>query len=704
MLGLRTFCLLGALVGGGLAGAGPLAAQTVTPEHGRDARAPDRDDIVVTGRNESYLADRAISTRDGGTLFDTPQSVQVLTEQLLRDQRADTFSALANLPSVRNSAPVNFDGVRVQVRGFFAPTALDGLLSKVGNGPAANLGPDLTGIDRIELLLGPASLLFGNSSPGGTINFISRQPEARPGYFLTTTIGAFDLYRVEADLTGPIDPQSQLAYRLSASFRDQGSFLEGANTRNSVITPAASVNLGDRTRLTVEGSYRLLELDRQNFGLPARGTILPNPNGRIPRERNVNTGGVDVEQYRIGFRFAHEIDPDWSIRSSFRFVTTAYDVREAELPGALEADGRTLPRFPFDAFDRYAEYQMQTTVHGKFATGAIQHNVTAGLDLSHSTADFLFLDFAASAPIDVFTPSLGAPRGPAGGQFDAGNKLRELGIFVQDRIGLGQRLDLVLGGRYDIFDQVDRDRVAATRTAQSGSAFSPRIGLLYRARDLLSFYANYSKSFQPQIGRSVTGAPFRPTRGEQVELGAKLGLTKQLMGNFAIYQITQTNVATPDPDNIGFSVLDGAQRSRGIEVSMTGEVTPGWHVQASYAYLDARVTRSTESAVRGQQVLRTSPHSASLWSNYEVQTGPLKGLGFGGGVYVVDRRPVTSANTLFVPGYTSIDAVLSYRVRHWRLAINAKNLTDSFAFDAFGASRVTYGTPRTIEATLSVDF
>ncbi len=668
------------------------------------AQRSDGNDIIVTGRAVGYEAENSVSTRDGATLLETPQSVQVLTEQLLRDQRADTFSALANVPSVRNAAPVNFDGLRVQVRGFFAPTALDGLLSKVGNGPAANLGPDLTGIERVEVLLGPASLLFGNSSPGGTINFITRQPEDEPAYFLTGTVGSYDFYRVEADLTGPLDAPGRLTYRLSTSFRDQGSFLEGANTRNTVVNPSLTAKLGDRTRLTVEGSYKLLELDGQNFGLPAVGTILPNPNGRIPRRRNVNTGGIDVEQFRIGTRLVHEFNADWSISNIFRFVDTQYDVVGAEFPGTLAADGRTLQRFPFDAFDRYSEYQTQTTLRGNFTTGAVRHSLIAGLDLSSSRADFLSIDFDPSGPIDIFAPVYGAPRGAAVFTFDAGNRLRELGVFVQDRISLGDRFSVILGGRYDTYEQTDLDRVADTRTVQSGSAFSPRVGVLFQPRTTLSLYASYSKSFQPQTGRTVNGDPFEPTRGEQVEIGAKAKLAESLTGTVAVYQVTQTNVATPDPDNFGFSVLDGEQRSRGVELSVAGEILPGWNIQASYAYLDAEVTRSNDPAVLGRQVQRTSPHSASLWSSYEIASGRLKGLGFGGGVYVVDDRPVTSANTLTLPGYTTFDAVLSYRIDRWRLAINGKNLTDSFAFDAFGPDRVTYGVPRTVEFTASLDF
>ncbi|MFZ5663968.1 MAG: TonB-dependent siderophore receptor [Pseudomonadota bacterium] len=682
--------------------ASPVHAQAEPQDAEAEQQA--RREIIVTGRASGYQALDAVGTRDGAALLDTPQSMQVLTEDLLRDQRADTFSALANVPSVRNSAPANFDGLRVQVRGFFAPTALDGMLSKVGNGPAANLGPDLTGIERIEVLLGPASLLFGNSSPGGTINFITKQSEAEPGYFVTATLGSYDFFRAEADLTGPLDQSGKISYRLSTSVRDQGSFLEGASTRNSVIMPSVRAMLGDRTSLTVEGAYKLLDLDRQNFGLPAVGTILANPNGRISRRRNVNTGSVEVEQHRIGARLVHEFSDDWSVSSILRFVDTDYAAVGAELPGALAADGRTLSRTPFDSFDAYGETQMQTTLRGRFATGAVRHELIAGLDLSRSTADFRYREFDPSGPIDIFSPVYSVRRGALNYTYDAGNTLRELGLFLQDRIVFSDQWSLVLGGRYDSFEQVDTDLAANTRARQTGSAFSPRVGLIFKPHEAVSLYASYSKSFQPQIGRTVTGEAFAPTRGEQLELGAKVNLTEGLTGSLAVYRIDQTNVATPDPVNVGFSVLDGEQRSQGVELSLAGTILPGWSIQASYAYLDAEITRTNTAAFQGRQVQRTSPHSANIWSSYEVQSGPLKGLGFGGGVTLVDKRPVNNANTLTLPGYTLLDAVISYEIDGWRFALNARNLTDSFAFDAFGLGRVTYGTPRTFEGTVSWSF
>lgn len=370
----------------------------------------------------------------------------------------------------------------------------------------------------------------------------------------------------------------------------------------------------------------------------------------------------------------------------------------------MGADGRSVDRFDFDSLDDYSETQAQTTARGSLATGPVRHNLLFGVDLSRSNARFRFQSFQPAGPIDVFDPAFGEPRGAPDPLSDTGNRLDELGLFIQNRVEFGEQVTLVLGGRYDTFEQDTIDFGADSRTEQTGDAFSPRFGLVYQPLERVSLYANYSKSYQPQIGRLPSGEAFRPTRGEQVEIGAKADLTERLSGSIAAFTITQANVTTPDPANPSFSVQEGEQRSRGVELTLAGEVMPGWNLAASYAYLDAETTRTNTPAFLGQRVFRTAPHSASFWSTYEIAGGPLQGLSFGGGVFYVGERPLDNANTLFLPSYTTVDAVVAYKIGRWRLALNAKNLTDSFAFDGFGANRVSYGAPRTVEGTVSWAF
>ncbi|NJN38807.1 MAG: TonB-dependent receptor plug domain-containing protein, partial [Acaryochloridaceae cyanobacterium CSU_3_4] len=279
-------------------------------------------EIVVTGERQEdgyRVPNSSTVTRTDTPLRDIPQSIQVIPQQVLKDQRADVNTALRNAPSVRNAAPANFTAPRILVRGFFSSTALDGFVNRVFNGVGANIGPDLTGIDRIEVLQGPNAVLFGSLSPGGTVNYVTKQPLSEPYYFAEATVGSFNLYRGEVDLSGPIDPNKKVLYRFNASYRDQGSFLDGNNQTNLVIAPAISAALGKNTNLSIEGVYKDQTNKRVPLGLPAVGTVLPNPLGRIPRSLNVNEGVENNNQFRITAKLDHRFNNNWSFNTRFRY-------------------------------------------------------------------------------------------------------------------------------------------------------------------------------------------------------------------------------------------------------------------------------------------------------------------------------------------------------------------------------------------------
>jgi iron complex outermembrane receptor protein len=263
------------------------------------------------------------------------------------------------------------------------------------------------------------------------------------------------------------------------------------------------------------------------------------------------------------------------------------------------------------------------------------------------------------APLDLFDPIYGQPPGAIipGSEYDTNTLTDELGLIAQDRLTITDNLTLLVGSRLDFFEQTDEDLITDTETSQSGNAFSPRVGILYKPIEPVSLYANYSRSFEPSIGQSFDGEEFKPTRGTQFEVGVKADLNNRLSSTLALYTITQSNVTTEDPDNISFSVQTGEQRSRGIELSLAGDILPGWNVFASYAYNDAEVTEDNVIAV-GNRVARTTPHAASLWTTYEIQQGDLEGLGFGLGLFYVGDRAGDADNTFEVPDYLTIDAVI----------------------------------------------
>lgn len=674
-------------------------AYSLNPE----GEEPD-EEIVVTGQGQQgyRVPNASTATRTDTPTRDIPQSIQILPQELLRDQRADISSALLNVPSVRNSAPTNFDSLRLQVRGFFSQSTLNGI--KETNGLASNVGPDLTGIERIEVLLGPNSVLLGSTSPGGTVNFVTKQPLRDPYYFAEATVGSFNFYRGEVDFSTPLDDFKKVLFRLNASYREQEFFTDLSRTRNFVVAPVMSFGLGENTNLVVEGIYKSYYQDNYNLGLPAIGTIFANPNGKIPRERITNEGDLDVTVGRIGYRFEHKFSDNWSVNNSFRYTYLNYEGRNVNVGTRLLPNNRTLLRTANDfAPDQYLDYRLTTNVIGKFLTGSVQHQLLMGIDLGRLDNRFRFIA-RTGAPIDLFNPVYGQPSGAVTSRTNTQTVTDELGVLIQDQITIADNLKLLLSGRFDTFQRTSKNLISGTETNQSGNAFSPRLGIVYQPILPISLYASFSRSFEPTIGRAFDGSDFEPTRGTQFEVGVKADLNNRLSTTLALYQITQSNVLTEDPGNPGFSVQTGEQRSRGVELNLAGEILPGWNIFAGYAYTDARITEDNSIPV-GNRVQRIAPHAASLWTTYEIQQGDLQGLGFGLGLFYVGDRPVDNANTFEVPNYFTTDAAIFYKRNGFRVALNIKNLFNVNYFEnAFSNLRVSYGAPFTVQGTISWTF
>ncbi|MEH1833311.1 MAG: TonB-dependent receptor [Nostoc sp.] len=312
--------------------------------------------------------------------------------------------------------------------------------------------------------------------------------------------------------------------------------------------------------------------------------------------------------------------------------------------------------------------------------------------------------------MNIFNPVYGQlGNGTLLGQSKNSTIADNLGVYAQDLIALSQNLKLVLGGRYDWTGETDRDKLALTSTESSSQAFSPRVGLVYQPIKPISLYASYARSFIPQTGLTATGQPFQPQRGTQYEVGAKADLLgDKLSVNLALFDLTQSNILTNDPNNSGFAIPVGEVNSKGIELFVTGEISPGWNVIASYAYADPRVTEDNSIPV-GKQLPGAAQNIASLWTTYIIPKGNLKGFGAGLGLYYVGDRFVDSAEAVKLPSYFRTDAALFYRQGKFDAALNFQNLFDVNYFETgFGSTptdtKVYYGYPFTVNFTLGWKF
>jgi iron complex outermembrane receptor protein len=680
---------------------------SVTPEF---AEAEEEIQIVVTGEQDGYFVpDASTATRTDTPLRDIPQSVQVIPQEVLRDQNVTRQEeALRNIPGVVTGSPPYLERSFYRIRGFFIPNSSGNNLI---NGVPDFVGGDSSGfsnVERVEVLKGPASVLFGQGSPGGTINFITKQPLREPFYEINATIGNYDFYQGGIDLSGPLDNRGNVLYRLNTSYRNAGSSIDLIKDRNFQIAPVLSWAISDRTKLTLEGDY-VNDSVVPPTGVPALGSVLFNPNGKISPNRNYNESNAiqQVNLGRIGYKLEHQFSDTWSLRNAFFASFFDLDVSNLAVPTGLQPDNRTLNRRLLNTTRDNTSYVLASDVTGKFSTGSIEHQLTIGFDFN----DFYNRDTVtaiASSPIDIFNPVFGRPIDSTPAlEFDGGTNRTALGIYAQDQITIAENLKLLLGIRFDTFNQTVENRLGGTEQNQSENAFSPRVGIVYQPIPPISLYASYSQSFSPVDGRSFENAQFQPERGTQYEVGVKADLSDRLSATLAFYDLLLSNVLTDDLVNADFgdfSVQTGKQRSRGIEMNLSGAILPGWNIITGYAYTDARIEEDNALPV-GNRLSNVPKHSFNLWTTYEIQAGNLKGLGFGLGLFYVGERQGDLGNSFEIPSYLRTDTAIFYKRDNWRAALNVRNLFGVDYFESsFNRNRLFAGEDLTIQGTISWQF
>ncbi|MFN6519252.1 MAG: TonB-dependent siderophore receptor [Nostoc sp. CreGUA01] len=684
----------------------PQAQEPATPQEEPATQSDEPIELVVTGEQDGYrVTDTTTGTKTDTPLRDIPQSIQVVPQQILRDQQITGLDdALRNVPGVTqsfNSAPSSF----FSIRGFEAAATnllRDGLVD-----PLAGQLTELTSIERVEVLKGPASVLFGLGNPGGVINLVSKRPLSDPFYAIDATVGSYSFYRGALDLSGPLNDSKTVLYRLNTAYRNRGSFIDFYSGEQFNISPVVSVAIGDKTNLTLEGEY-VDSRDGYISGVPVIGTVLPNPNGEVSRNRSFGEPSDEIRQTitRLGYQLEHKFSDNWSLRNAFRFTFRDY-IDKQTIPLSLDEDNRTFNRFYREYELENQNYTLTTNLVGKFSTGSIQHQLLFGIDWNRlENFSPRYIERQAES-IDIFNPVYGQPLGEITfDEFSDNSQTNSLGIYLQDQIALTDNLKLLLGGRFDTYDQKYEDFTNNTESTGSDSAFSPRVGIVYQPIPAISLYASYTRSFTPPSGTFFFGvdSTLQPERGTQYEIGVKADLNSRLSATLAFFDLTRTNVSTADPNNEGFTIQVGEQNSQGIELSMTGEILPGWNIFAGYAYTDARITQDNTFAV-GNRLPNTADHSFNLWTSYQIQQGELQGLGGGIGLFFVGDRAGDLDNTYDVPSYVRTDAAIFYNKDRFRVALNFKNLFDVEYFEsALSSSRVYYGQPFTVQGTISWQF
>ena len=680
--------------------------------------------IVVTGEEGSrYVEPNATTgTRTDTPLRDIPQSIQVIPQEVLEDQQVIRLNdALRNVSGVVAGSN-DPRGQRFNIRGFDSSSILrDGF--RLTNGSSGNSGfPELANIEQIEVLKGPAAILFGSVEPGGVINLVSEQPESEPAYEGSVRAGSRGLFEGSLDATGPLTEDGRVLYRLNALYRNEDYFRDFDTDINRffvapVISWAISDSQGDssasRTDLTLDLEYRDDERP-SDFGLVAIGDRVADvPFDRVFGEPEDIFEGTFL---RTGYQLEHRFNDSWKVRNAFHY--TRY---ESEFSGAgggrLNENTGTLLRNFISLSQPSDTFEVQTNVVGEFSTGSIDHTLLAGFDFYRREETGVGLgNFRAFAPINIFDPVYGLTPRPDFSQepvfIDSDTNINSYGFYVQDQIALSDNLKVLAGLRYETFDQETIARPSAFRpvaseTNTSDDAFSPRLGIVYQPVEPLSLFASYSRSFSPNSAQTVNGDVIEPETGEQFEVGARAELLNgRFIASLAYFDITKQNVSTPDPDFPTFAIATGEQRSQGIEVDLIGELTPSWNLIANYAYTDARIT-SDNSGLEGNKLFSVPENNFNLWTTYDVQSGPLEGLGLGIGFNVVGERFGDNDNSFELDSYFLTNAAISYQRDNWQVGFNIRNLFDENYIESSENKRdseINPGEGFTLIGSFSIDF
>lgn len=677
----------------------------VTAEAGREAAVAPVD---------GYVAERSTTgTKTGTPLIETPQSVSVVSSEQLEDQAvSDLGEALRYTPGVRGEI-FGFEPrlTFLRIRGFDATeTGLfrDNLkLSNPGFAVGYNLEP--YGAERIEALRGPASVLYGQASPGGLINYVSKRPTFEPVREVGMEVGNDDHRQAYFDIGGANPHNDTLALRLTGLIKDSDTQVDFVEDDRVYFAPALTWQPSPDTSLTLLTHYQEDET-KSSQRLPAEGTLEPNPFGDIAVDRFLGEPDVDRyerDEWALGYEFSHDFNDNLTLRQNLRRYSNEVDDITV-FTSALQADKRTISRSLFESFGDVDGLNVDTQLQLNAATGPVGHKVLLGIDYQDVDSSSV-QTFGAAPDLDIFDPVYGSPVSDAPVFKDTDSDLEQLGVYLQDQIRF-RNWALAVGGRYDTADVKVDDNLAGTEDSRDDDEFSGRVGLVYLSDIGLAPYASYSESFLPLAGTDTEGKAFEPETAYQYEVGLRYqpGASNSYI-SVAYFDLTREDFITSDPVTF-IDFQQGEANSTGVEIEARGSFDFGLDLIATYTYTDAEVKESVVAEEEGEQLALVPEHEASVWADYTLQTTQFRGLGFGLGVrFIGDRVGDTSGaeNDIELDDQTLVDAAIHYTYKDLRLAINAHNVFDEeYAATAFSAGQdfSNYGETRTLTGSVTYNF
>ena len=691
---------------------------------GNQALAAEETLVVTAGSSEDptaplkgIVATRTLSaTKTAAEIVKTPQSVSVVTRDQMRALDVTSVSqALRYSAGVfteyRGSSNRNDE---VFVRGFsYVPKFLDGLsYGATASSQTGTFDPWL--LERVELVRGPASVLFGQVNPGGLIAMTSKRPVSQPIHELQFRTGNHHLAEGAFDFGGPLSDDGRMLYRLNGIARTQNSQVEDYKETRMAIAPALTWYPDDATRMTLLTSYQKdPDAGYRNF-LPRYGTVESVDGSYIARDFNVSDPSYNQswrEQTMIGYEFEHQPDDTFTLRQNARYATIKQKYRYL-VYSSSPANSSVLSRRAQHETRQTDEFGIDNQLEAKFASGQVAHTVIGGLDYKTSK-DKQYLGRAGGSQYDLDwrSPTYGvsvdeSAFSPATNEQQ---NLDQAGVYVQDQLSW-QNWELLVSGRYDWAEVRTTDFTDASSTQQNDNKFTWRTGLLYAFESGLSPYISYSTSFEPnlQTNRAPGVGPFDPSEGKQVEVGVKYQPDPNALITLALYDLTQSNVATYN-SAAGWFENSGKVRSKGVEAEAHATLFENLNLIASYTYTDAETVNTTVVGTEGKTPARIPTHMASAFTSYTLPDGALKSLTAGVGVRYIGTSYGDAKNTFKVPAVDLYDAMVSYELgelnsslKGAQVQFNVNNIADTrYVASCASDSACFYGIGRTVTATVS---
>ncbi|WP_421934361.1 TonB-dependent receptor [Phenylobacterium sp.] len=655
-----------------------LATSLLAPLPARADDAPTTvSELTLVGRKNDYKPTVATTaTKVDAPLRDIPQTIDVVALQVMQDQRALSLQdVLKNVPGVGFS---HGDGQRdqVSIRGFtaIADQFIDGVRDD------ALYFRDLSNIERVEVIKGPASVLYGRGSSGGLINRVTR----KPGFDLAAaavSFGAWSDGRIEFDL-GKVLPQYSAAVRVTGAVERADGYRDPQFLEREAVAPAVSLALGENTTLLLQADY-LRDERVTDFGVPAyRGR--PVAVDARTYYGAANARDVDTSESKVASGTAtltHRFGETLKFRNAFRYYDYSLS-RFNTLPGSVNEAAQTVSLNRSNVERDEHGWFNQAELSQDLTLGATGHQILYGIEVGRQVKDALTFSRSGVATVSLFNPVLpflprtvpGAPTADNRTTFDT------LGVYVQDLVSLGEYWKALVGVRYDRFEQeTDQHLPGLADLARTDKNWSPRLGLVWQPTKNQSYYASWSRSFQPSgetFALAASNADIAPEETTNTEVGGKFDfLDGQASATVSVFRLERTNIKATDPATLKIIPI-GVQRTDGIELTGHLDLADGWRALAGYAYLDAKVTDSIAvdagRPIKGKRATITPEHSANIWLTKGVEGR----YGFGVGANYVGDRFANPGNTVTLPAYVTVDAMVWKRFGPLVAQLNVGNLLD----------------------------